>query len=121
MTPSGLAERVLANVLYIVDRSDLGNIEAARQIELAEASGNDSRLVHACYMGAVALSSEGSVRRGAATSSRGLASARRRPGAPTDLASAAVAEGFASRTEDAALEAFVAADRIAALARGIAG
>ena len=66
MTPSGLAERVLGNVLYIIDRSDLGNVEAARQIELAEASGNDSRLVHACYMGAVALSSEGAVRRGAA-------------------------------------------------------
>ena len=59
VTPTGLAERVLGNVLYIIDRSDLGNIEAARQIELAEASGNDSRLVHACYMGAVALSSEG--------------------------------------------------------------
>ena len=68
-TPSGLAERILGNVLYIVDRATGGNVEAARQIELAEESGNDSRLVHACYMGAVALSSEGVVRRGAATSS----------------------------------------------------
>ena len=111
--PSGLAERVLGNVLYIVDRSDLGNIEAARQIELAEASGNDSRLVHACYMGAVALSSEGRLRRSGSTSSRGRVRHAQKTGCPTDLASAAVAEGFASRAESDALEAFVTADRIA--------
>src|SRR5947209_3642581 len=58
--PTGLAERALANVLYMIDCGDRGNIEAQRLIEIAEASGNDSRLVHACYMRAVALSSQGS-------------------------------------------------------------
>ena len=110
--PSGLAERVLANVLYIVDRSDLGNVEAARQIELAEASGNDSRLVHACYMGAVALSSEGAYDDAQHLVERARECAQKTR-CPTDLASAAVAEGFSSRSEGAALEAFVTADRIA--------
>ena len=53
-SPSGLAERTLANVLYIVGDSKTGHAEALRQIELAEESGNRSRLVHACYMAAVA-------------------------------------------------------------------
>ena len=56
---AGLPERVLGNVLYIVGRSDDGNEEAARQLELAEESGDKSRLVHACYMASVALSSVG--------------------------------------------------------------
>ena len=59
VAPTGLAERAIGNVMYMNDRSDLGNLQCARQLELAEASGNDSRVVHACYMGAVALSSEG--------------------------------------------------------------
>jgi predicted ATPase/DNA-binding winged helix-turn-helix (wHTH) protein len=112
VTPSGLAERVLGNVLYIVDRSELGNLQAARQLELAEASGNDSRVVHACYMGAVALSSEGRYDEALRLVARARARAEKTR-SPTDLASAAVAEGFASRTEEAALEAFVSADRIA--------
>jgi predicted ATPase/DNA-binding winged helix-turn-helix (wHTH) protein len=113
--PSGLAERVLGNVLYIVDRIDLGNLQVARQIELAEASGNDSRLVHACYMGSVALSSEGRY-----DEAKQLVSRARRhaalTGSPTDLASAEVAEGFASRDEEDALDAFVEADRLARIA-----
>ena len=112
VAPTGLAERVLGNVLYIVDRSDLGNIEAARQIELAEASGNDSRLVHACYMGAVALSSEGRYDEAEHLVARARETAQK-TGCPTDLASAAVAEGFACRAESDALDAFVTADRIA--------
>jgi predicted ATPase/DNA-binding winged helix-turn-helix (wHTH) protein len=113
VTPTGLAERVLGNVLYIVDRSELGNIQAARQVELAEASGNDSRVVHACYMGAVALSSEGRYDEAQHLVSRARERAQR-TGSPTDLASASVAEGFASRDQDSALAAFVAADHIAA-------
>jgi len=112
VAPSGLAERVFANVLCIFDRSDLANVEAARQLELAEASGNDSRLVHACYMGAVALSSEGRYDEAQHLVARARERAQK-TGCPTDLASAAVAEGFASRAESDALEAFVAADRIA--------
>jgi predicted ATPase/DNA-binding winged helix-turn-helix (wHTH) protein len=110
--PSGLAERVLGNVLYIVDRSDLGNIEAARQAELAEASGNESRLVHACYMAAVALSSEGRYDEAQSLVARAHEGAEI-TGCPTDLASAAVAQGFSSQSEADALDAFVAADRLA--------
>ncbi len=115
VAPTGLSERVLANVLYIVDRSDLGHVVAARQVELAEASGIESRLVHACYMGAVALSSEGRYdeARQLVARARERAQVTR---CPTDLASASVAEGFASRTEAGALEAFVTADRIASAA-----
>ena len=47
VAPTGLAERVLGNVLYIIDRSEPGNVAGMRQLELAEASGNESRLVHA--------------------------------------------------------------------------
>ena len=112
VAPSGLAERVLANVLYIVDQSDLGNVQAARQVELAEASGNDSRLVHACYMGAVALSSEGRYDDAKQLVERAHERAHK-TGCPTDLASAAVAKGFATRAEANALEAFVTADHIA--------
>jgi len=112
VTPSGLAERTLGNVLYIVDRSDLGNIEAARQIELAEASGNDSRLVHACYMGAVALSSEGAYDEAQHLVERARRHAQKTR-CPTDLASATVARGFSTRADSDALEAFATADRIA--------
>ena len=103
--PSGLAERTLANVLYIVGDSMTGHAEAIRQIELADESGNRSRMVHACYMGAVGHSSNGDydeadrlVRR-----ARELAE---QTASPTDFASAEIARGFASRTESEALEAF---------------
>jgi predicted ATPase/DNA-binding winged helix-turn-helix (wHTH) protein len=110
--PSGLVERVLGNVLYIVGRSDLGNEEAARQVQLAEESGDKSRLVHACYMAAVALSSIGESD-GAAELVRRAHSEAVKTSSPTDLASAAVAEGFLANSSDDALEAFVAADRLA--------
>jgi predicted ATPase/DNA-binding winged helix-turn-helix (wHTH) protein len=112
VAPTGLVQRVLANVLYILGQSDLGNVEAARQIELAEESGNDSRLVHACYMAAVALSSEGRYDEAQEHVARAHAHAEKTR-CPTDLASAAVASGFASRTEEDALDAFVRAGRIA--------
>jgi len=115
VAPSGLAERVLANVLYIVDRSDLGNAESARQIELAEATGIDSRIVHARYMGAVALSSEGRYDEAHELVAKARERAER-TGSPTDLASVEVATGFSSRTDAAALDAFVRADRIASSA-----
>ena len=62
--PSGLAERTLANVLYIVGESTKGHAEALRQIELAEESGNRSRLVHACYHGGGGTQLERCLRRG---------------------------------------------------------
>jgi hypothetical protein len=110
--PSGLAERTLANVLYIVGDSMTGHAEALRQIELAEESGNRSRLVHACYMGAVGHSSNGAYDEANRLVERARQLAQQ-TASPTDLASAEVARGFASRTEDEALGAFTASERIA--------
>jgi hypothetical protein len=110
--PSGLAERVQGNVLYIMDRADIGHPAGVRQLEIAEASGNDSRRVHACYMMSVAYSSEGryDAARDLVARARELAE---RTQSPTDLASAAVAEGFSSPNNEDALDAFVTAHRIA--------
>jgi len=110
--PSGLAERTFANVLYIVGDSMTGHTEALRQIELAEESGNRSRLVHACYMGAVGHSSNGDYNQADVLVARAFELAEE-TASPTDLASAQVARGFASRTEDGALEAFTESERIA--------
>ena len=110
--PSGLAERTLGNVLYIVGQSTMGHAEGLRQIELAEESGNRSRLVHACYMGAVGHSSNGAYDAADMLVARAGAIAKE-TGSPTDLASAEVARGFASRTEEQALQAFTAGERMA--------
>ena len=108
--PSGLAERTLANVLYIVGDSTTGHAEGLRQIELAEESGNRSRLVHACYMGAVGHSSHGDYDEANGLVRRAHELAER-TASPTDYASAEVARGFASRTENEALEAFTVGGR----------
>jgi predicted ATPase/DNA-binding winged helix-turn-helix (wHTH) protein len=110
--PSGLAERTFGNVLYIMGEPKQGHAEGHRQIELAEESGNRSRLVHACYMGAVGHSSDGDYEVADDLIARAQEVANL-TGSPTDLASVAVARGFASRTEDEALEAFTAGGRIA--------
>ncbi|HTL85893.1 MAG TPA: winged helix-turn-helix domain-containing protein [Acidimicrobiia bacterium] len=110
--PSGLAERVLGNVLYIVDRTEIGYAAGLRQLEIAEASGNESRLVHACYMMSVAYSSGGRYDEARQLVARTRAYAERTQ-SPTDLASAAVADGFTSHDDAEALDAFVTADRIA--------
>jgi predicted ATPase len=112
VAPCGLAERVLANVLYIVGRSDLGHAEGMRQVEIAEESGDPSRIVHACYMGAVGHSSEGKYDEAHVLVARARALAEHTQ-CPTDLASVAVAEGFSRKAEDDALRAFLSADRIA--------
>ena len=51
--PSGLAERALGNTLLVLNDDDGALRASIRQVELAEASGVASRIVHACYMGAV--------------------------------------------------------------------
>ena len=56
---TGLVERVLINVLFVIDEGEQGAVEAARQLEQAEAAANPSRLVHARYMRAVVLSALG--------------------------------------------------------------
>jgi tetratricopeptide (TPR) repeat protein len=110
--PSGLAERTLANVLYVAGDAMTGHDEALRQIELAEESGNRSRLAHACYLGAVGHSSNGDYDEAVALVRRVFDLANETE-SPTDLASAEVARGFVSRTEDEALEAFTASEQIA--------
>jgi predicted ATPase/DNA-binding winged helix-turn-helix (wHTH) protein len=113
--PSGLAERVLGNMLSVMN-DDRGALHASkRQVELAEASGVASRIVHACYMWAVGLCASGDLE-GAADCidrARGLAALT---GSPTDLASVAVAEGFASHSDEHALSAFLRADEFARMA-----
>ncbi len=110
---SGLVERVLANVLYATGEVESGLIEGARLIEIAEESRNESRLAHAYYMASVASSSLGHYDEAQRLIARSR-EAGRRTGSPTDVASALVAEGFATRDDDdGALDAFAAADRLA--------
>jgi hypothetical protein len=115
VAPSGLAERTLANVHHLASESNLADAEAARQVKLAEESGVDSRIVHACYMGAVGLSSDGryDMARDLIARARELAE---RTGSPTDLASVEVATGFSTPLDAAALESFMRADRLASSA-----
>ena len=111
--PSGLPERVLANVHFTIGAVDAGVAEGERQIALAEASGNDSRLAHACYMSSVAISSTGALDEGRRLAARARAIGAR-TGSPTDLACAYVAEAYAADPDDErALEAFETADRLA--------
>ncbi len=112
VAPSGLAERVLANVYHLVDQPDRAHVEASRQVELAEASGTESRIVHACYMFAVGLAAEGDHDEAADLVARARQQAER-TGSPTDLASVEVATGFSSLVDADALEAFQRADRLA--------
>ncbi len=107
----GLAARVLGNVLYAEGEIDAGLSATSEQLAIAEASGDASRLAHACYMHAIAnsirdrdLSASLSARSGEAAAASG---------APTDLAMALAATGFASDDADAALEAFDESDRVA--------
>jgi predicted ATPase/DNA-binding winged helix-turn-helix (wHTH) protein len=110
--PSGLAERTFGNALLIAGDPKRSTAEARRQVELAEESGDRSRLVHACYMLSVGCSSAGAYEEADGLVARAGELAQQ-TASPTDLASAAVARGFASRTEDAALEAFTESGRIA--------
>jgi predicted ATPase/DNA-binding winged helix-turn-helix (wHTH) protein len=111
VAPSGLAERVLANVLCLIDQIDAAYGEAQRQLEVAEDAGIPSRIVHALYMGSIAHSSTGDYETAAEYVARAhqLALATE---SPTDLASAYVAEGFAESGDDA-LSAFTESDRLA--------
>ena len=112
VTPSGLVERVLANVLYATGDIESGLLEGLRLIELAEASGDTSRLAHAYYMTSVASSSLGHLTEAHQLIDRARSVAAR-TGSPTDLASALVAEGFAASDGGSAMKAFDAADRLA--------
>jgi predicted ATPase/DNA-binding winged helix-turn-helix (wHTH) protein len=110
--PSGLTERVLANVLYATGDIEGGMVEGLRQIEVAESSGNDSRIAHAYYMQSIASSSIGAYDQAEALIAHSR-EAGRRTGSPTDLAYSSVAAGFAAQDDESALEAFAIADRLA--------
>ncbi|HSP27114.1 MAG TPA: winged helix-turn-helix domain-containing protein [Ilumatobacteraceae bacterium] len=113
VAPVGLAERVRANVYYAIDELDRGIAENARLIELADASGNDSRRAHAHYMASVAASSCGDYDEGHRLS-RLARRAAEGTGGVTDLACSWVAEGFSIHGDDAlALSAFAHGDRLA--------
>ena len=118
--PSGLAERTFANVLYIVGDSMRGHAEALRQIELAEESANRSRIVHACYMGAVDTAQTVPTTRPARLSNEPTSWRSKRGRLPI-FASAEVAAGFASRAESEALQSFTAGGRIARVLPATAG
>lgn len=112
VTPTGLVERVLANVLYATGEIEAGLVEGAAMMDLAESSSNESQVAHAFYMSSVASSSLGHHDE----ANRLIARARlagRRTGSPTDIASALVAEGFAARDDESAMTAFDAADQLA--------
>jgi predicted ATPase/DNA-binding winged helix-turn-helix (wHTH) protein len=116
LVPSGLAERVLANVLFAVGGVEEGHGETTRQLAIAEASGDGSRVTHACYFGSVAASSVGAYDEAERLVARAREAAER-TGSPTDLASASVAAGFAAHVSAReALEAFATADRLASSA-----
>ncbi len=111
--PLGLAERVRANVYYAIDELDRGIAENARLVELADASGDDSRRAHALYMASVAASSCGDYDEGHRLSQLARRAAER-TGGVTDLACSWVAEGFSIHGDDArALSAFAHGDRLA--------
>jgi predicted ATPase/DNA-binding winged helix-turn-helix (wHTH) protein len=111
--PAGLAERVRANVFYAIDELEQGIAENAHLIELADASGDDSRRAHACYMTSVAVSSCGDHDEGYRLSQLARRAAER-TGGITDLAGSWVAEGFSIHGDDArAMNTFVHGDRLA--------
>jgi predicted ATPase/DNA-binding winged helix-turn-helix (wHTH) protein len=113
LAPTGLAERVRANVYYAIDELDRGIAENARLIEVADASGNASRRAHAHYMASVAASSCGDYDEGHRLSQLARRAAEV-SGGVTDLASSWVAEGFSIHGDDArALSAFAHGDRLA--------
>ncbi len=113
LTPSGLAERVLANVLYIKGETETGFETTGRQVKLAEESGNLFRLTHACYMHSVAASSMGDFELAEILANRAAGYAER-SGSPTDLSSSLAAKGFVCHhNPQAAIDAFSRASAIA--------
>ncbi|MGI9318022.1 MAG: ATP-binding protein, partial [bacterium] len=113
LEPNGLAERVLANVLFVQGETDAGFVQTARQLELAEASGDLSRLTHACYMHSIAQSSEGDPEYAGELAQRAKEYGAR-SGSPTDVACGYAALGFhLHQDSDAALNAFSRAEDIA--------
>ncbi len=113
LVASGLAPRVMANVLSTIGQIDAGLGHMLEQLAAAEESGNKSRLAHACYMGSVGFASTGAYDEARRLADRAEA-AGVATGCPTDLASASVARGFLAIGDPrAALDAFARAERLA--------
>jgi predicted ATPase/DNA-binding winged helix-turn-helix (wHTH) protein len=113
LTPSGLAERVIGNVLYAQGDDEGGRATTQRLVEIAEASGDASRMAHAYYMHSVAHSSVSRFD-ASALLARQAQQCATESGSPTDMACALAAVGFATHGDPgAALEAFREADRLA--------
>jgi predicted ATPase len=114
--PSGLAQRVQANVLFAQGDVERGMSSIDRQYEIADAQGNKSQIVHAAYMGSVANSSRGDYEQAEMFAARAL-SLGLETRSPTDLASGWVAKGFAAHADlEEALHAFSESERFATLA-----
>jgi predicted ATPase len=94
-----LAERVLGNALFYRGETVDGLAWMDRMVEVAQDSGDDSLLAHACYMRSVAEISVGDhdgARRLAADGHH----AAQRCGSPTALAQAAYATGLSCKPDD---------------------
>ncbi len=108
----GLAQRVQANVLYVQGDVAEGLAAGRRQLALAEADGDPSRIAHGAYMMSVALSSTGAFEEASELALRARSIGE--SGSPTDLASGWAAIGFATHDDvAAALRAFEECDAIA--------
>lgn len=113
LEPTGLAKLVMGNVLCVQGDDASGREATARQLELAEASGDRSRMTHAYYMHSVAHSSFGQFDEAARLAVL-AESAGAETGSATDLASGFVARGFALHDDPtSALEAFAQCETIA--------
>jgi predicted ATPase/DNA-binding winged helix-turn-helix (wHTH) protein len=110
---AGLVERVRANASYLLGDVAAGRAACATMITAADESGNPSQQAHANYMASIAASSEGDDDL-ARERFEAAFDAAHRSGCPTDLAAAWTARGFACGDDDeAALDAFASADRLA--------
>lgn len=113
VTPSGLIERVRANVFLALDEIPRALAEIEQMIAVAEVNDDDSRRAHAFYFSSIAMSSLGEYDEGRRLSELARRAAQR-TGGVTDLAEAWVSEGFAiAGDDDAALSALAHADRLA--------
>ena len=112
----GLAKRVQANVYYVLGQVERG-LDAGRVLlELAEESGQPSRIAHAAYMLSVALSSTDETAEASALAARAQRLGEE-TACPTDLASAWAAHGFAAHGDtENALAAFARSAEIASAA-----
>ncbi len=111
-TPCGLAQRVQANVLYVQGDIAEGLAAGRRQLALAEAAEEPSRIAHGAYMMSIALSSTNEFDEALelALRARSIGEAT---GSPTDLASGWAAVGFATHDDPAAaVRAFEECDHI---------